>query len=164
MIRIRKAMRKDVGLLVELWKEFMNYHDDVVIKVRPDLKEHLAKDRKGAENFKGFVSGKIKDKNAIVLIAEVDGKTAGYSLAYIKDNVPVFKVKKLGYLSDLFVRKEFRGLHISTKLVNEAIEFFKKNKMKFVSIAVYNDNEYARNIYKKWGFKEFHVELRKKIK
>jgi GNAT superfamily N-acetyltransferase len=160
---IRKADLKDVTDTVDLWKEFMKYHDEIIIKKNKKVKPYLTKKKNAADIFRKYVQKIILSKDSITHVAEVEGRLAGYSLNCINNNIPVFKIKKIGYMSDLFVKKEFRGLGISTKLKNEAIKWFKKKGIKYVSIKVHNDNELAHSIYKKWGFFDFHTEMRKKI-
>jgi len=163
MITIRKATLKDASLIAELFDEFMKYHDEIVIPSDSRLIPHVAKKKNAKSLFKKFAIKNIKSNKSRLNIAEVDGKPAGYSLIYIKDNIPIFTLEKLGYFADLFVKKEFRGMGISSKFKDEAIKWFKKKGMKYASIAVYPQNEHAHSIYKNWGFFDFHVEMRKKI-
>lgn len=161
-MKIREARLRDIPVIMKLWKEFMTYHDDMV-KKDPRLKDQLLIRKNAADNFKGFLKKNIKSKDAMVYIAEVGREPAGYSLIYIKKNIPIYKLDKTGYLSDLFVRKRFRGLGLSSKFNNTAIKWFKKKGIKYLSIHVYSYNDKARFIYKKWGFFDFHVEMRRKI-
>ena len=163
MATIRKAKLGDVPNLLYLWKEFMEYHDEMLIKQNPRLKPHLIK-RKNAEIiFKKFIKKNIRSKNSLVSIAEVNGKPAGYSLIYIKTNIPVFELGKIGHISDLFVKKQYRGMKISSKFKNEGIIWFKKKRIKYISLQVYTDNKFAHSIYKKWGFFDYHIEMRRRI-
>jgi len=163
MLIIRKAKLKDVSVIVKLWKDFMKYHDDIIIKENPEIKPHLIKKKNAVNVFKKFIQKNIRSKNAVVFIAEVNGKHAGYSLNFIKDNNPIFKLEKIGHVSDLFVKKEFRGMKISSKFKNEAKKWFKKKGIKHMEIVVYKDNKYAHSIYERWGFFDHKIEMRKNI-
>ena len=163
MITIRTAKLKEAGLITDMWKEFMKYHDEILAKKNPKLKPYLIKKKNAPQNFKAFIQKNIRSRNAVVHIAEIDGKAAGYHLSYIKPIIPVFKLDKIGYMADLFVKKEFRGLGISSRFKEEAFKWFKKKGMKHASIAVYFDNTGPHSIYKKWGFMDYHVEMRKKL-
>ena len=88
---------------------------------------------------------------------------AGYNLIFLKDNIPVFELARTGHIGDLFIKKEFRGLKISSKLNREAIIWFKKRGVKYSSLQVYPQNRHAYNIYKRWGYEDFHIEMRKKL-
>ena len=163
IITIREAKIKDSATITELAKEFMNYHDETVIKNNILMKPYLDKKKNHSAIFRKFLDKNIRSRNAVVFIAEADGIPAGYSLNYIKKNVPIFKMEKIGYISDLFVKKEYRGNNISTKLKDCAMQWFRSKGINHISLCVYNDNEFAHSIYKRWGFINYHVEMRRKI-
>ena len=160
---IRKAKLTDINAIVNLWEEFMKDHDKIILKINPKVKIYI--DRKSSAKlcFKKFAVKQIKSKNGLLLIAEVDKKPAGYCLSLIKTDIPIYKINKLGYISDLFVKKQFRGMNISSKFKDLSFEWFKKRKIKQASIVVYYWNKQSLGIYKKWGFFERQLELRKKL-
>jgi GNAT superfamily N-acetyltransferase len=160
---IRKATLKDVSKIVNMWKDFMKYHDEVVVKKNPKTKPHLVKKKDAAKRFRKYIKTKIRSRNATIHIAEIDEKAVGYSLVYIESTVPIFKVDKIGRIGDLYVKKEFRGRGISSRFKEEAVKWFKKKGMKYMSIQVYTDNKFAHSIYKHWGFFDYHLEMRRKI-
>jgi len=163
MITVRKATLKDVKIIDDLSSVFIRYHDEVVLKSNPQLKPHLTKKKNSSNIFKKFVVKNIKSRNGLVLIAEDDEKPIGYSLSYIKDNIPIFAIEKIGYLSDLYVDKKYRGKKISSKFKDEVFKWLKKKGIKHVSICAYVNNPLALKIYKKWGFFDYHMELRMKL-
>lgn len=163
MIKIRKAGLKDVESVVSLWKEFMKEHDGIVLKVTPKLKQILTRKKEATKIFRKFVKDNIRSKNGMVFVAETNQVSIGYSLVLIKDNVRVYHISKIGYISDLFVKKKYRSGGISSKFKYEAIKWFRKKGIKHISIAVHKENKLAYSIYKNWGFIDYHVELRRKI-
>ncbi|MFH2106759.1 MAG: GNAT family N-acetyltransferase [Candidatus Micrarchaeota archaeon] len=164
-IAIREASFEDLPQIVMLWSEFMKEHDQIVISADPKLKEFVAKDEKGMIEGKYFsyVEKTMKAGDGTVFIAEESGKLVGYILTLINDEIPIFKTKKLGYISDLYVTNRFRKKGISSKLRDCAIEWFKKKGINVISIRVYPANRSAHSIYKKWGFFDYHVEMRRRI-
>jgi ribosomal protein S18 acetylase RimI-like enzyme len=162
-ITIREAKIKDSAKIVELANEFMNNLDDSVIKNNPLMKPYLDKKKNHQDIFRKFLEKNIRSRNAVVFIAESDGIPAGYSLNYIKKNVPIFKMEKIGYINDLFVKSEYRSNGISTRFKDAAMHWFKKRGIKYISLCVYNDNEFAHSIYRRWGFIDYHIEMRRKI-
>lgn len=151
MITIRKAGLKDAHAITELWKEFMRNIDEIM-DLDPKEKQAFSMKDNAPELFKKFLIKNIRSVNAGVFIAEVDGKIAGYSLAYIEKNIPVFILKRIGYISDLFVRKEYRGTGVSSRLKDETIGFFRERGIRHLKILVPETDHHARSIYKKWGF------------
>lgn len=162
-ITIRKAGLKDVPTILGMWKEFMKDHERIVLGKNKKQRVYLSK-KPGAEKMFGkYIAKNIRSPNSIVNIAEVGGNPAGYSLTFIKKNIMIFTVGKLGHMSDLFVRDKYRGLGISSLLKEEAFRWLKKKGIAHASIMVNPDNPHARGIYKKWGFMEYHVEMRRKV-
>jgi ribosomal protein S18 acetylase RimI-like enzyme len=163
MVTIRKARLADVEEIVQLWKEFFDKLDDKVVSGNPLLRYYVAKKVNADQIFKDFAKKTIRSKNGIVLVAEVDSKLAGYALSYIKKNISVFRVERYGYISDLYVKKEYRKKGISTLLKKETIKWFRQKGLKHASLMVHSGNNRAHGIYKKWGFQKLHIEMRRKI-
>ena len=163
MISIRKARLDDVDKIVELWKEFMNEHDKAVLRKNPSLKHFIARKKNAAGIFRKFVKKNIVSKYGVIFVAETNDNLIGYSLNLIKDNIIVYKIKKIGYISDLYVKKQYRKKHISSRFKDLAIEWFKNKAINHVSIAVHRENEVAHSIYRKWGFIDYHIDLRREV-
>jgi len=80
-----------------------------------------------------------------------NGKLKGYMMIFIKKNIPLFKLIRFGYISDLYLKKEARGMGLSSQLKDIAIKWFRKKGIRYISIAVYPGNNVAHSIYKRWG-------------
>ena len=154
---IRKAVLKDISEIVELGGELWGYHDK-----RFKVCQIFNKRKKSAgKEFSNFVKKQIKSRTGLVLVAD-DGKIVAYCICFIKKNTPIFAIEKVGYISDLFVEDKYRGKGISSELNRQAAKWF-KDKVKIIEIAAYPQNKRAVSIYRKWGFKDYHLILRKKI-
>ncbi len=66
-------------------------------------------------------------------------------------------------MSDLYVKKGFRGMGIASAFKKEAFRWFRKKGVKYASIMFFVGNERAHKIYNKWGFFDFHMEMRAPI-
>lgn len=157
---IRKAAIKDIPIIVKLANEFLREHNAKIIKKNPKFKPYLKLKKESDTIFIKFLKKNIK--SGLVLIAFVNGKPAGYCLGYIKKNIPIYQLEKLGYISDLYVKKKFRGTKIASKFKDEAIKWIRKKGIKHASLAVFCGNRF-KSIYKKWGFFDYHIEMRKRI-
>ncbi len=164
---VRNARLEDVFSIVELWKEFMTEHDELVFKENPQivpyLRKYLRKKENAASLFKAFILENIRSDDALVLMVEVEGEPVGFSLALIQNTIPIFVVEKIGAISDLFIKKQFRGRGLSSQLKNETVKWLKKKDITHATITVYADNKHAREIYKEWGFMDFQVVMRRAI-
>lgn len=163
MITLKTATKDDIGTILDLWKEFHVYQTDLLLKKEPSFKPHLAKKDNAKEIYKKYVFEKIESGKGKVLLAMVKGKTAGMCFFFIEDTIPVFKMEKIGYLGDLFVRDEFRNMGVSSLLRKEAFKWFRKKGMTHTALKVYKENAHAYSIYLKWGFKDFIMEMRRKL-
>ena len=65
-------------------------------------------------------------------------------------------VTKRGDLSPLHVIKEYRGYGLSNYLMTDAI-----NKYNCITLGVYDDNQVAIKLYKKFGFKQYRTKMYK---
>ena len=163
MVKIRIGTLKDISQIIGLWKDFMEEHDQDVAKRNKLLKEQIIKSKTGASKFRTHIIELLKKKKGRLIVAEENGILVGYNLAQIKKEIPVFKLKRFGLIADLYVQKEFRGQGIATQFKDEAVKWFKRNKIKYMSITVYPDNPHAYKIYQKWGFSDYKINMRKKI-
>lgn len=163
MINIRTGKIKDVPQVANLWKEFMIEHDRNVVKNNKLLKEQVIKLKTGNQKFKTHLIKLLKTRKGKLFVAEDNGNIVGYNLAQIKSEIPVFKLRRFGLIADLYIKKEFRGQGIATIFKDKAVEWFKRNNLRYMSINVYPDNSHAYMIYKKWGFTDFKLTMRKKI-
>ena len=104
-----------------------------------------------------YFKNTIKNINNILLCYEEDNIIKGY--IYLK---PVNNDNQNGYLIDgLYVDIAYRNNGIATKLIDNALTTIKD--VDFVDINVMSQNIDAINLYKKFGFNEFKISLRKNI-
>ena len=146
-VKIRKARQRDVEQVVQLWKEFMDFHR------RYD--PHFSRSRNGHLKFKDFVSKKISARNALVLVAQVNRRIVGYIIASIDAYVPVFIEKRYGAIYDLMVDSGFRRRGIGRRLVCEAREWFRKRGIKRMELSVAASNRLAVRFWSRVGFKTY---------
>ncbi|MCX6816185.1 MAG: GNAT family N-acetyltransferase [Candidatus Aenigmarchaeota archaeon] len=163
MLTIRKAKLSDLKTVVELFEEFMEDEHRNAVRQNPKARPYLIRKKNSTDIFRKWAIKNIKSKNNAILLPEVNGKAAGYILIFIKKDVPIYTVGRIGYISDLFVKKEFRRMKIGSRLMNESIKWFKKRGLKHISLNVYDGNKNARAFYEKHGMFYYHLEMRRKI-
>jgi GNAT superfamily N-acetyltransferase len=160
---IRKAKISDLEQITKLWIIFTKEHDKLIIDTDPRIKEYTKKKKDAHINFKNYIKKCIYSKNANVFVAQINQDLVGYSLNTINKNIPIFTIEKLGYVSDLFIKKEYRGKKVSSKFINLAKDWFKSKNIEHMSIKVWPQNKKAYSIYKNWKFIDQHLEMRRKI-
>ena len=163
MINIRKAKLKDINQIIIFEKDLLNSANDLINKSTPGhIIDFKLKDGY-EENLVNYIKGRIYSKNDAIFIAEYNDKAVGHMVISIKKNFPIFEMKYYGRINTVFIKKEFRGMGISSKLKNEAIKWFKKKGINRISLNVLPDNKIAINAYEKWGLSLSLLEMRMTI-
>ena len=161
---IRKAALKDLPALLGLWREFVLEHNSIILANKKDISPLRIIKKNAAAVKRGILRKHLASANSLVLLAEVDGVPAGYAIAYVrKDELPVYTVDKTGDVLNLFVRKPFRRMRLATVLKERCLAFFRKKNIKYISIIVNTHNPPAHAIYKKWGFFDYYIDMRRKL-
>ena len=133
-IRIRKASREDAALLLQLIKELAEFE-----KISPEVtttKEILGESLFGVKPA------------AEAVIAELDGKTAGFAVYF--NNFSTFVGRPGIYIEDLYVRPEHRGRGIGKALLKHCAAAALERNLGRVEWAVLNWNP-AREFYEHFG-------------
>jgi ribosomal protein S18 acetylase RimI-like enzyme len=159
-ITIRKAKLSDVPAIDRLGNGLVDYHVKIYTK---DDAYYNKRNKKADSNWRKWVRKNIKSKNGLVLIAYHKEKPVGYCLSFIKNNIPLFKINKYGYVSDLYVEKSCRGKGIGKKLLNESKKFFKNKKIRYMELVTNHNNYKSIKFYQKYGFKEYSKTMRIRI-
>lgn len=135
-----------------------NICDNLLTKLIQDERQY---DDSINENFvvKDYFKNVINNKDNILLCYEEDKIIKGYIYLKLVNND-----NKKGYLIDgLYVDNEYRNNGIATKLIENALNVIKKANISVVDINVMANNSVAINLYKRFGFNEFRISLRKNI-
>ena len=96
-----------------------------------------------ADDFRNLLAG--GGANVEVLLADWSGQTVGFALFF--QNYSTFLGKPGFYLEDLFVRPEYRGRGIGTKLISRIIDIAKERHYGRVDWTVLDWNESAIKFY-----------------
>ncbi|HUH99743.1 MAG TPA: N-acetyltransferase [Nitrososphaerales archaeon] len=98
----------------------------------------------------------LKDFPNTFLIAELDGRIAGYIMCRMEYGLSLtkrFGLAKKGHIISVAVLKEHRKKGVGTKLIHEALEEVKNENGKECYLEVRITNEGAIDLYKRLGFK-----------
>lgn len=149
---IRKATLKDVPVL----KDMLDKERDEMLSLHKGALRKLQTvwERK-ASAYK--LKKSLKSSRVVFLIAEVDGKVAGF----IAGELQKPPGREEGFILDIFVYDKYRRQGIGDELMAELSKWFKKNKCKWLSLIAYTKNTKAKKFYDRLGFKAV-CEIRKK--
>ena len=98
---------------------------------------------------KGLVPVGRSKLRTITLVAEGDGKVAGFILG----NYIEYGFSKYGYIEELFTRKDSRGKGIGSTLIKAMLDRFKEMDVDAVLVTTDEGIGGAVEFYKKLGFK-----------
>ena len=157
---IRKATIKDVPQLMLLAIDLLKYHEN--------FDPYFAPAQDVNNIYEKFFTGCIFSTTKQLLVAEHDRGIIAYALGEISSRPPVFKIRNIGAINDMFVAKKFRKTGIAKKLLTELMCWFKDKGLKYpglnyVELSVHTKNEVGQKAWAKYGFKEFMSKQRIKI-
>jgi len=145
-MKVRKATRKELPLLVELSEQLNLDHAK-----RFSRFPKLAKDsRKVKTKYFKSLFGK---NNSVFFVAEEKGKVLGFILGKEEKLPPVFKETRVGHVGDFYVRPGFRSKGVGKKLFAELKKWFREKKFRDIQISFYSQNKKAKKLYLEMGFK-----------
>lgn len=107
--------------------------------------------------IKSIIENAIDSKFAKITLAYVDEKLAGFiNFALAQFNPKFIKPneKFIGNITELYIKKEFRGNNVGSTLLKEAETFFKEQNITIMQVNTMFSNANAIKFYKNNGFAE----------
>ena len=150
-IKYRQAIQKDIPRIVELWKEFMDFH-----KIRDSF---FSRSKEGPENFGKFIAENLRNDDAIVYVAEKSGDVIAHILATIQNYPPAFEITRYGIVNDLAVSADYRRIGIGQQLFHMAKNWFRKKGISRIEIVVAVSNEVSTSFWVKRNFSPYKQTL-----
>lgn len=135
MTKIRQATSDDINSIINLYHEYRAFYR------QPKSDDALT-----------FLNERLKKKESIIIIAEVDNRPAGF--CQIFHSFSSIQLGPISILNDLYVAPEFRRKKIAETLVKEAIKIAQNNGSKSINLSTQIANTNAQELYKKIGFKK----------
>jgi ribosomal protein S18 acetylase RimI-like enzyme len=130
---------------------------DAIFEIQEAITKHKAE-----KDWAHLVEDYIKNSGETSLVAEVDGKVAGFMLGDIKTYG--FGVARSGWIEVIGVHPRYMGSGIGKKLGFELINIFKKKKVKHIFTSVRWDSGDLLAFFKSIGFlRSDFINLEKKV-
>ncbi len=101
-----------------------------------------------------YIKKILIDKNKLFLVSEENKKIIGYLLAEIEERKPF--LQKAGYIAETYINPNFREKGVGSALFKEAINWFDKNKIKWITVSTHSLDNGAISFWEGRGFKEFN--------
>jgi len=144
-MKIRKATKKDLTRIAELSYEL---HRDQMER----CSVHFNLDKNFRALKKKAYQKTLDKREGVFFVAEEKGKIVGVIAGKVEKNSPGFVEKKKGHVGAFYIIPEFRNKGIGTKLFSKLKEWFKRRKLKRITITIARRNKKAKQLYKEFGF------------
>jgi len=157
-MRIRKARRRDLDRIQELWWELTASHfayDPCYYR-----KQSKARCLKTARRWHRQT---LRRRDRFMLVAEDRGEIIGYLHAAVMPRPSFYLEKQQGIIYSLVVSQKYRRQGAAQRLLRQAAAEFRKRKIRQVVLNVERKNQPARSLYRGAGFELRHLHLVKPL-
>ena len=120
-----------------------------------------------ASDYLADLEKKIQEGNGVILIAEQEpGHPIGWAAAYESEDeiFVVPKERRIGYIAELFIAEEARGLGGGRSLIAACETWARKRGLPLITIGVLPNNKRAFALYERSGYNPNAVLLRKYLR
>lgn len=152
---IRKLQEDDIDGICELWKEFA--------RLREGLTKSKILNDDAADYFFGYATGLLSRKDTLTLVADDNKTVVGYLIAQKQRRPPIYHHTQVAYLSDSFVAESHRGRGLLRQFMAELNKWCMAEGITAVDVQIFEGNKDAQAIYRKLGFHDYRVLLRKEV-
>lgn len=135
--------------MVRLWEMLAKHHEKV--------SEHFQLAWDSKRNWAKYLEKKFSEISTKLIVAEENGKIVGFMLCLLSPNAPIFKERKIGVISDVFVLEERRRKGVTRKMLDVATRWFRKNKVRSVQLGMAHYNMEARAVWRNLGFQPYMI-------
>jgi len=145
---IRQANKHDLEALSRLYAEFHEFH----VRGVPD--RLLRFDSSRVTELHAALQKIIENKDAVILVAEVDGQLVGLGEVYMREDSPnPLKVQhKYGHLQSMIVTESYRGRGIGTRILEAVEQWAKEKNAAEVRLDTWEFKEGPLEFYEKRGY------------
>jgi GNAT superfamily N-acetyltransferase len=112
-----------------------------------------------AEMYRDWLGSRTKDPRSVFLVADTGTRLAGFLVATVVDEIPIYRIEEMGFIHDLWVEENYRHEGIGRQLVTIAVERFRDIGVKQVRCDTAWENSTARELFKVCGFRPSTVEM-----
>lgn len=149
-MKIDVATKADVPAILDLWIELMDFH--------AALNPVFTRSADAREKYEVFLWNLLDSGEALCLVAREEpssGAPAGYALARINREPPVFERMPRGLLLDFYVRPGARRRGLGGAMLGRMKEWFAGRGIARIEVMMYPGNPIASAFWRKQGFADY---------
>ncbi len=155
-MNIRSATVTDVPAVLPMVDRACAFHE----RLDPAKYAFLANP---GEMYRDWLIARATDSQSVFLIADAEsGPTpdvVGFLVGSVEREIPIYRVKRFGFVHELWVEEKYRNEGIARQLVTLAVERFTTIGVPQVRLDVAWDNQAARSLFAACGFRPTVVEM-----
>lgn len=148
-LTIRQATCDDIAALLELYREFHEYH----VRSVPDRLR--VPERYDDEQTSEQIRHILSSDDAAIVVAESDGQLVGLAEVYLKrdDPHPATIAYTHGYLQSLMVTEAMRGQSVGRQLVEAAHRWAKEHGATEMRLSTWEHTAGPQTFYEGLGYR-----------
>ncbi len=150
-VKIRCATEKDARQIAEFAIRLFAQHHEYDSRRFAEISSI-----EGATKFYG---SQTETKDAAVLVAEIENKLVGFAYLQYEAMDYANLLKNAAWLHDLYVEETARNSKAGKFLIEASIETARKLGADKIMLSVAAKNEYAKEFFKRRGFRETMIEM-----
>jgi len=150
-LSIRTATLEDLDVIVEMWWESSQYHEQ--------LEPRFQYSSDATNATRQFISKQIESEDGCYWVALKDDDIVGYVEAMVIERPPIHLHRRIGYLGSIYVKSKARQKGIGTNLWQTAYDWLKTKEVFVINLMVASKNPRALEFWKKFNFSEIMVRM-----
>ncbi|MFN3200581.1 MAG: GNAT family N-acetyltransferase [Bradymonadia bacterium] len=150
-LTLRAATVEDLPSIIDCWRGLVETHQALNGPL-------YALSEQGGEAFEQATRRHLFDPRALVQIAELDGRMAGYLIAREGLRPPWYVVRRVGMILDLFVSPQARRHGVGQALFESARVLFEARGIEWMQVCHDPANASASAFWSKAGFEPLLIE------
>jgi ribosomal protein S18 acetylase RimI-like enzyme len=115
------------------------------------------------EGYAWFLGSQLENPESLVLVAEREGAVVGYLCASIEPRNWKELRERAGFVHDILVTDESRGLGAAQALMDEAFTWMRQQNVPRVLLWTAAPNDRARRLFERLGFRPTMVEMTREL-
>jgi ribosomal protein S18 acetylase RimI-like enzyme len=154
---IRRAAASDLPTLGRLGTMLVQQHHDF------DPRRFLAASGRTPEHYAAFLGSQLEDPDALVVVAEHEGRVIGYTFSAIEG----YDYKSLrgpaGLVHDLLVDPSHRRRGIGQRLLEETLTMLRARGARQIVLSTAERNTAAQRLFARLGFRPTMIEMTREL-
>ena len=146
-VGIRQATPDDVGRILLLWNELMDYHAALDARFRPAPG--------GGERWGEILLDWLQSDDAGVLVADAGGKLVGFIIGLVRENPPVLLPSQYGLVTDICVDPAWRQRGIGSRLFEALKVWFRDKNLFVIQLSVAHHNPVSQAFWRAMGCEDY---------